>query len=227
MALADALARCDAAADCADYERLQLRYFDVLGAYDPLMMLTWSRHLYTSADGRLSRYRDAYTWAGRASERSSEWSGSTRTRHMREILEIRARAAARMLEANPSDASRQVARDAALAWAELLRSLSLDATPALDLCASATGEAARCGKRLTTEALLEPITMLSLPPRAELEVDGEARGLTPVTVDLPHGSHTVVMRLGGVETTHTILVGAGAPTRWQWRKAEQEWKSWQ
>lgn len=51
-----------------------------------------------------------------------------------------------------------------------------------------------------------PVTVRSEPPGASLEVDGEERGNTPVTVELGAGTRALVLSLGGYEPWRTDLV---------------------
>jgi hypothetical protein len=55
------------------------------------------------------------------------------------------------------------------------------------------------------------LAVASDPPGSEVLVDGEARGLAPLTVrDLPVGQHRVVVRARGTTYTRTVQVEAGA-----------------
>lgn len=222
--LVDARTRCAEGSVCPDYEALQREFFEELDRSDPEMMAAWSRHLFVSAGSDVGRLRDAYVWAGLALERKSEWSGRTRTERLRSLNEIRAKSAQRVFALTSSEKDRELARDAAVEWAELLRGLALDASPAMELCAAVVGASSTCEKRVSTDAILVPVTFLSVPPRAIVFVDGREIGASPTTADLPHGSHEVRMRLGDTEGTHTIQVGASQPTRWQWSRDAQAWK---
>jgi len=54
------------------------------------------------------------------------------------------------------------------------------------------------------------VTIGTTPLGALVMVDGVSRGLTPVTIQLDPGSHTVVLQRGGIERTMPIQVTSGA-----------------
>jgi len=54
------------------------------------------------------------------------------------------------------------------------------------------------------------VTIGTTPLGAMVMVDGASRGLTPVTIQLDPGAHTVVLQHGGVERTMPIQVASGA-----------------
>jgi hypothetical protein len=55
------------------------------------------------------------------------------------------------------------------------------------------------------------LTVASDPPGSEVSVDGEERGIAPVTLrDLPVGQHRVVVRARGTSYTRTVQIEAGA-----------------
>ena len=54
------------------------------------------------------------------------------------------------------------------------------------------------------------VTIGTTPLGAEVTVDGQARGLTPVTVQLESGAHTIVLRRGSEVRTIPLQVASGA-----------------
>lgn len=68
------------------------------------------------------------------------------------------------------------------------------------------------------------VTLVSVPPDAEVYIDGTRRGVTPIEVRLESGSHTVTMALGPQRTQQVIRVGRRAPVRYVWRVDHEEWK---
>jgi hypothetical protein len=66
--------------------------------------------------------------------------------------------------------------------------------------------------RGSTGPTLQPgrVTIGTTPLGAEVIIDGTARGLAPVTVQLDPGAHTVVIKRGSVERTIPLQVASGA-----------------
>ena len=54
------------------------------------------------------------------------------------------------------------------------------------------------------------ITVKTEPAGADLIIDGENRGSTPLEVSLPPGGHTVVIRLGAEERCFPLMLTSGA-----------------
>jgi len=225
IVLADALAKCSKSSDCSAYERLQRHFFLEVTQSDADMLATFAEHLYSTSNNRVERLVEADLWARRALERRDQWSGRKYTDRVKRMNEIRARAAYQRFSLEPSPARRLDAVERAADWAELLRRLNLDATAAMELCASAAGSADRCDRRVTTEAVLESIRFISRPFGATVRVDGLQVGETPVLVPLTHGSHLVKISVDGVESTHRIEVGGGEATQWSWTQSTDTWKS--
>lgn len=48
------------------------------------------------------------------------------------------------------------------------------------------------------------------PPGAQATVDGQARGITPLTLVLPVGPHTIVLRAGNADRSIPVTISAGA-----------------
>lgn len=226
IALVNSKSLCSTGQQCERYETLQNYYFEELDRSDPEMMSAYARHLLDSGRTSVERNQQARLWATRALERGDTWSGRVRAKRLQQLHEIRAIASTRVYELEPSERHREVARDDAVEWAEVLRSLNLPASRAMELCVSAAGSTDVCDKRVSTDAVEEEITLLSIPARATVTVDGSEVGLSPVSVKLVHGSHEVEMHSGNETSKRTIQVGAGEPVRWQWRSGEEQWKSW-
>jgi len=53
------------------------------------------------------------------------------------------------------------------------------------------------------------VSITTVPPGAQVAVDGQARGVTPLTVALPPGAHTLELRGNGEPRTIPISVSAG------------------
>ena len=54
------------------------------------------------------------------------------------------------------------------------------------------------------------MTVNTDPPGAEVEIDGTTRGRSPISLDLPAGSHTLLVRANGQSRTVPITIAAGA-----------------
>ena len=54
------------------------------------------------------------------------------------------------------------------------------------------------------------VTVQSNPSGAQLDIDGRPAGVTPATLTLPEGTHTIVLRGAGAPRTTSIAVSAGA-----------------
>jgi len=54
------------------------------------------------------------------------------------------------------------------------------------------------------------LTVQSNPAGVPLDIDGKASGVTPATVSLPAGTHTILLRAGGQPRTMSVVVAAGA-----------------
>jgi len=54
------------------------------------------------------------------------------------------------------------------------------------------------------------LTVQSNPAGVPLDIDGKASGVTPATVSLPAGTHTILLRAGDEPRTMTIAMSAGA-----------------
>ncbi len=54
------------------------------------------------------------------------------------------------------------------------------------------------------------LTVLSNPAGVPIDIDGRASGMTPATVSLPAGTHTLQLRTGGEPKTFTVAIAAGA-----------------
>ena len=224
--LVAAYGTCAPNARCPGYEALQDDFFEHLDRSDPDLLFTYAEHLSQSAGADVARWDKASLAADRALERKSAWpAGRSRNRKLIALHRIRALAALKLYEQTPSERHRGLVRDRAVEWAELLRSLNQDASEAFALCVSATGSTETCDKRVTLDALEEKITVLSVPPRALLTVDGVARGSTPAQVPLVHGAHVLELTIGERSVTHTIQVGAGKPVRWQYVREDDVWNS--
>ena len=63
--------------------------------------------------------------------------------------------------------------------------------------------------RIAAPAPNGSVSITSEPPGAQVSIDGESRGATPLTVALLAGSHRVDLTLGSKVRTHTLNVGAG------------------
>lgn len=71
-----------------------------------------------------------------------------------------------------------------------------------------------------------PVTFGSVPPDADVRVDGTAIGTTPVVGHpLSQGTHTVTLTLDGRSVTKSIVVDRRAPTRYIWRVDTGAWDS--
>ncbi|MEZ4317334.1 MAG: protein kinase [Myxococcota bacterium] len=225
VVLKDARAVCDNRGDCARYEALQREFFEEISQSDPDMVTGFVAYLYSTANNRPDRLAEVDQWAIRALERRDQWKGATRRSRLLQLHELRGRAAYQRftLDSSPTNADYAVERTAE--WAETLRQFNSDATPAMELCASAAGNRARCEKRVTTEAVTVTIRFASIPLGATVTIDGTDYGTTPKEVSLPHGRHTVRMALGEAEGEHAIQVGGGEAVQWLWRRDAGAWEA--
>ena len=64
--------------------------------------------------------------------------------------------------------------------------------------------------RASVPSLTGHVALNSRPEGVVVSVDGVGRGLTPVEIDLPPGSHDVVFAEGAMERRLTLKVEAGA-----------------
>jgi hypothetical protein len=99
------------------------------------------------------------------------------------------------------------ARTARSAWSWLPRTL------VIALALLATGEAAYIGTLvLRTPAVVPPAAVLfvqSQPAGAEILIDGQARGRTPLRVELPPGQHVLELRKDHVVRRFPLVLAAG------------------
>ncbi|HXD74996.1 MAG TPA: PEGA domain-containing protein, partial [Vicinamibacterales bacterium] len=65
-------------------------------------------------------------------------------------------------------------------------------------------------RRAPSTALLGTLTVQSNPSGVPIDIDGIASGVTPATLSVPAGTHTLMLRSGGEPKTMTVAVGAGA-----------------
>jgi hypothetical protein len=54
------------------------------------------------------------------------------------------------------------------------------------------------------------LTVATQPAGAEVVIDGESRGVTPLSLNIPSGSHTMTVRSAGTERVVPIAIAAGA-----------------
>src|SRR5262245_23299667 len=62
----------------------------------------------------------------------------------------------------------------------------------------------------TTTAATGKVTVTTRPAAAEVLVDGQPHGLTPLTLSIAAGEHSLAIRSGGVERVLPLTVAAGA-----------------
>ncbi|MCB9679199.1 MAG: serine/threonine protein kinase [Alphaproteobacteria bacterium] len=223
--LSDSRAVCDARGDCVRYEAVQREFFEDVDQSDPDMMAAFAEFLFSTANNRQQRLQEVDLWCRRALERQTEWSGADRKRRLTRVNEIRARAAYQRFTLDPNDDNRTLAFQRTAEWAEVLRQYNFDATPAMDLCASAAGSVEKCDRRVTTEAATETVRFMSIPLGAKVRIDGKDVGETMIEVALTHGRHTIVMSHEGVSGENVIQVGGGEASQWRWRKTEGTWEA--
>lgn len=86
--------------------------------------------------------------------------------------------------------------------------------PALIVVAIAVGgtQWRRVAEWSSTPAAAEPalVSLLTQPAGAEVIINGESRGVTPLTLQVPPGSHSLTLRNGAAERSMTLNAAAGA-----------------
>lgn len=60
------------------------------------------------------------------------------------------------------------------------------------------------------------VSFTSTPAGAEVWVDGEQVGVTPLSTSLLNGRHAIELKAGGASLARKIRVGKGRPTRYDW-----------
>ncbi len=84
------------------------------------------------------------------------------------------------------------------------------AVAAVLLAALAGGTVFAVRRRATGTPAFGTVTVQSNPSGAQLDVDGKPAGVTPATLTLPEGTHSIVLRGAGQPRTTSIAVSAGA-----------------
>ena len=221
--LKHAAVRCDRALACGDYERDQKYFLEEIGRYDAEMMAYYATHLSRHGCGTPGQVR---TWAERALERRDQWRGLVHVERVDQVRGLLARAAYAEWQATPgSERLQRAARSAAREWLSYRVQVSRDGAEALELCASAAGSEAWCTQTAHAPAeALVGVTLLSVPLGARIVLDGAAVGVSPATVELPEGAHTIEMRAEAATSKHLIEVSASGPSRWTWHAGDDRWE---
>lgn len=88
------------------------------------------------------------------------------------------------------------------------------------------GMEAESGTTYTVELNVEgrDVTLVASTPGAEIEVDGELRGKSPVSLHLPLGPHNVSARLGSLVYDDVVTVTSDGPVRFDLRMEDEDLK---
>jgi serine/threonine-protein kinase len=81
-------------------------------------------------------------------------------------------------------------------------------------------------RRRRSQVELIVLRLDSVPPGAQVRVDGRRVGRTPIpALELELGEHQVQMRSADLRGQHTIQVRAGGPTHFTWYPGPDQWSS--
>ena len=110
----------------------------------------------------------------------------------------------------------------AIEWLNYRRQLGRDDSEPRGLCVSVTSESV-CDRFADDDQAPIELTLVSVPLGAQVLVDGEAVGKTPMTHVLSVERHAIRMEKGEDFVEKQISVGVDEPIRYTWRAKDASW----